>query len=682
MSVIVYPAARLKPLDVADVLDYATSYAQRTAILAGTKGLNEIWADALSDAADRGGSGLILPRAKTLYVDDGESLSNPGIHIIGNDATIIKVGYEPLFVAHASDPVLSGGRLDADATAGEMSVTLVTGAAAAGSFAKNDIVVINDLGSIGVDSSRHRAEFAVIQDVTGDVVTFWAPLQYSYASGSSAGQFARIIKAPLISNVQFSDLNVESDISIDAGDLSAEDMVVFSTNWLRNPRWNNIRLTNYLQPGILLRNTLGARVHNYTATRGGSATTGTSDPTSTEDLPGYSYAICEQGLNAGLHVSNMVAERVRHAYTTLSPEPAGNTPYGEPTGSLIANSVARDVINSAFDTHELGRHITFKSCLVENAHFVGFQVRSPFVHIDDCTVHNAYGAAVWIRGLETGNAYARNCMISNLKAINTNLGDGTGYFDATDWTEVGAVQDDANNTRIDGLFVYKSGGPAVQTGSNGDYAGQIYRNIDAIDVCQLGSNKTAIDLKDVTTAGTCQISGVRSQSSDAKVVDLVKIASAVGAAVIDVSDVVGWGHTGVPANNASASAILRHDRMVPHRIERSYNSEQFVDFALDGSSNRITSRTLTTAGKNLVIQATTDASHTDPSAGSTKLVLGVRNTTLISMDKSKLSFFGVTEVVKQSVGAALSTGGAETNTNLATRINEIRTLLINYGLAS
>lgn len=52
----------------------------------------------------------------------------------------------------------------------------------------------------------------------------------------------------------------------------------------------------------------------------------------------------------------------------------------------------------------------------------------------------------------------------------------------------------------------------------------------------------------------------------------------------------------------------------------------------------------------------------------------------IYANQTGISFFNGSAVAQQSVGPALSTGGSETNTNLATRINDIRTALINYGL--
>ncbi|WP_281061004.1 MULTISPECIES: hypothetical protein [unclassified Mesorhizobium] len=56
--------------------------------------------------------------------------------------------------------------------------------------------------------------------------------------------------------------------------------------------------------------------------------------------------------------------------------------------------------------------------------------------------------------------------------------------------------------------------------------------------------------------------------------------------------------------------------------------------------------------------------------------------TKFSYNTTGIGFFNAAPVAKQTVGAALSTGGSETNTNLATRINEIRAALIAYGLAT
>ena len=60
----------------------------------------------------------------------------------------------------------------------------------------------------------------------------------------------------------------------------------------------------------------------------------------------------------------------------------------------------------------------------------------------------------------------------------------------------------------------------------------------------------------------------------------------------------------------------------------------------------------------------------------------VNSTTRLELNNTGIGFFGATPVARPTVGAALSTGGSETNTNLATRINDIRTALINLGLVT
>lgn len=54
----------------------------------------------------------------------------------------------------------------------------------------------------------------------------------------------------------------------------------------------------------------------------------------------------------------------------------------------------------------------------------------------------------------------------------------------------------------------------------------------------------------------------------------------------------------------------------------------------------------------------------------------------MQVNTTGIGFFNATPVAKQRVGGALNTGGTETNTNLATRINDLRAALINYGLAA
>lgn len=55
-------------------------------------------------------------------------------------------------------------------------------------------------------------------------------------------------------------------------------------------------------------------------------------------------------------------------------------------------------------------------------------------------------------------------------------------------------------------------------------------------------------------------------------------------------------------------------------------------------------------------------------------------TTRIQVTTSGIGFYGVTPVSRGGAGTALDTGGAETNTNICTRVNQLRTALINVGI--
>jgi hypothetical protein len=106
---------------------------------------------------------------------------------------------------------------------------------------------------------------------------------------------------------------------------------------------------------------------------------------------------------------------------------------------------------------------------------------------------------------------------------------------------------------------------------------------------------------------------------------------------------------------------------------------------------------LTTAASNILIFNTTDAGASPyvkaggSDTNSSVAVEGKGTGGFIArdgaaaikfqMNTTGIGFFNTTPVAKQTISAALSTGGAETNTNIATAINAIRTALINYGLA-
>jgi hypothetical protein len=94
-----------------------------------------------------------------------------------------------------------------------------------------------------------------------------------------------------------------------------------------------------------------------------------------------------------------------------------------------------------------------------------------------------------------------------------------------------------------------------------------------------------------------------------------------------------------------------------------------------------------TAGNPVELLANSDNAETSvgirlrPLGAGILKIDGGDNANKLQISSAGIGFFNTSPVAKQTVGAALSTGGSETNANLATRINEIRAALVAYGLA-
>lgn len=118
------------------------------------------------------------------------------------------------------------------------------------------------------------------------------------------------------------------------------------------------------------------------------------------------------------------------------------------------------------------------------------------------------------------------------------------------------------------------------------------------------------------------------------------------------------------------------------------NSRSLIALQIDSAAsavNRLALINAATAGQPMMYVTGTDANISGifqgKGTGGWQFKDGATNKKF-EYNSTGVGFFAVAPVAKQTVGAALNTGGAETNTNLATRINDIRTALINYGLAA
>ncbi|WP_438846686.1 hypothetical protein, partial [Asticcacaulis taihuensis] len=600
-----------------NVLDLATSYTQRSGILGGTRGVDEIWADATASGIAQG-RGLYLPGRKLYQTSANAILDNPGLGIRGEGMTIKKNGYGPLFrAASASDPAMTGGRLTVSPTKGSDTITLAPADAAL--LVANQVYVVTDRTLIfaATSTGSYRAEFIMPQDVnaTTGVIKLWWPLKYDYLAGAVGNGYARVVTPPFVDNVSYQDFNVLMDPTQDTS--VHPDCNAFQNRWLRRHRFRNICVDNFVNAVVTDVACIAGLARDMWFNFGGSATTGTGDPTSTEGRPGFGYGYVQSGLNKGLRGHNLNGFSLRHVVDagSLAHGDGSTVDYGEPLGTYYSACVHRGALNAAFGSHEAGQDFTLDGCIAEDFHFVGFQLRGRNMRVINCQAINGIGAAIWDRGGDSGNGYAKDTRVTNFKAKNTNQGTS---FDGVDWTQWGAIMAEAHGSIYDDIEIEGCGGSAIMVGRNAGFQDQQFRNIKAIDICQkiTTGTKAVINVVGGSTTGQMIIDGVESKSSDAKVVDLVNINSGVGAATIKVRRVHGNGHTGSKINNQSASAIVDYNRDTGQRIGREGVTGQYYDLVSDSAAHKLQTFSAVASAKPLQISVNTDASNTAPSGGS------------------------------------------------------------------
>jgi len=646
-------------LDSYNVLDACSTPAQRAAVISGSTGLDVIWPTALA-AALAAHVNIYIPTGNYTLTSNIRGLElKQGVGVLGDgiNTKITKIGTGGVFYTNVQGPAMTFGTLSVDAQPGDEAVTVISGQIPA-SFSANDILVLNDLDSLKLDLTRRGGEFVEVMnvDTTTGVVNLWHPIKYKHQGGS--GKYARLTKPTLLTGVFVRDMWIDGNSEIDLADdyvnrnnLPAKGLIVLA--WCKEAEVRNLTFTNFGRSAIRFLNSYNCLVDNIVATNGGSATTGTADSSSSEGLAGFSYVIQETALNQGLKITNVRATACRHVYTTtavevdIEQEPRWN--FGEPYGTVIENCQHYNAKNMAFDTHEMGRNITFRNCVAMDCHYAGFQVRTDEVTIQNCSVINAIGPAIWIRGSGSGNAFAKKSHVLTVTVKNTNLGS---TFDTIDWTTKGSIVDDANDTCIDGVNVYATGGPAIQMGDTISPNNATYSNINIEDAAQKGaSNKHGVFVKSIGSTGACHIEDVRATSSDGKMVDVVYVASSASSGTLRVKGINGTGNSGLALNNASTgTASIVYNADMDLRIERGPGSAQYTRFSCDSSANRMASYSPASAAKNLSINVTTDAVNTTPTSGNCQFVVGILGVQALKVSQDLALYVGANKIVDASGG--------------------------------
>ncbi|MCG6204209.1 hypothetical protein LPW26_06150 [Rhodopseudomonas sp. HC1] len=534
--------------DVVSVLDYAVSRSQRTAIRNGDVGIETVWGDAVADASARGVGTILIPAGN--FTSSSAALSNPGVVVRGEygKTVITKYGDGNVFQTHNAPPEVSGGLIGLDALVGSVSVVMQSGLGA--SYAVGQTCVIISETAIDAGQPSKKAEFVDILGVSGDTITFWQPLKDSYLVAATA----RLLPVSLTDGVAYSDVAFVMDSSLTGLSTTYAERSAIDLRFCRRPLVQGVRVKGPIATGVQLIGCRGALISDYRAYDGGSATTGTSSPESSEGASGFGYGIGEGNLNEGLIVDRLYAERLRHAYTTYGLVAAYGWSYGCPRNSLISNSQHISPKNAGFDTHQTGDGITFSNCHTIGGHFVGFQIRSRATRVLGCSATDTIGAGAWIRGGYSGSTgtCGDRSEVSNFSAVRTNSGV---TFDGTDYREYGAIVDDARETILRGISAREVGGPIVTTGRNGVGGNLEYRDLHGKDICQRTVTKPfAVDLRNMNFGLSADISEVRVIDTSSLVTDIVKIGAANNN-FISLKNVRGVGNTGLEVSAVSGAIV-------------------------------------------------------------------------------------------------------------------------------
>jgi len=567
----------LRTRDKINVLDYATSASQKLAVSQGNVAVDALWADAIQDSADQQASEITVDEGN-YESSDNAVLLNPGrvVRGAGSGTVFRKNGAGQLFSTQQAPPSIADGELAADAGTGTAylnSVQLATGEGAAFTVGQTCLLVSEE--AITTAAGDKKAQIVTIQSIAGDLVRFWETLRYSF----SVANTARLVPLTLASGVGYRDLRIIMDDTI-----TLESSLGFHPNFGIDVQFahdviiDNVGVKGAVGSMISLRGVKGAVLERLTGSDGGSTTTGSDDPSSSEGAGGFAYGVSLSGLNQGILVNGGVFERIRHAFTTGGFY-ASIFNYGEPVSVSVNSLVAIGMKNAAFDTHQAGRDIAFNSCKASMGRFAGFQVRSMETRLHNCSASDMIGPAAWVRGGQSASPQTAGdrCQITDFTAERTNLGSVLGG----DWTAFGAIMDEGEETLINGLSVYRSSGPAITVGRNGIAKRTRYKNIDAVDVCQSTINKAVVHVIDTNFDQTIDIDGL-SSLSDGKVVDLIKIDSADP--FVTIRGVRGSGHTGSRVSTVALGRLNDEDAPINPAVKEF--SDDFIGRVLDASKWR------------------------------------------------------------------------------------------------
>lgn len=410
---------------------------------------------AISVAQAGGGSVDFLPPGQAFGISDPLLItaSNVRLNLNGCNLRILEAMPAAICVGNIEGLLTSeDNTLASNAAQGATSVTLAAGKGA--NFSVDEWFVIRSTAAFpDRDSSvtQPRAEFAQVKSIAGDVLTLYRPLMYAYTTAASG----RADRVPWITGIEINDLGIDGN-----DHTSLPIAVMFS--WCFAPRVSNYSSNKAEQRGLRFQGCMNASVNGL------NVRDGLSDGVDGESSV-FSYVLVEAGLNEGLTARDLHVERCRHGYTTVEAFSTNaavsfGTLFGEPYGSIISDGIHIAARGAGWDTHPIGRRITFRNLKTLGGVHHGFQDRAQETTLDGCYAADCIGAAFQFGG--TTRYFTLNNGDYDRCAL------GTDPLTSTDWSDVGPVSRSSSSLGIIGpgrQQVIQNGNAEIWTGGAGPY---------------------------------------------------------------------------------------------------------------------------------------------------------------------------------------------------------------------
>jgi|GEM_PF-2918312 len=252
-------------------------------------------------------------------------------------------------------------------------VSIITGISSTAGLSVGQFIMISSQDIYYINyPTRFKGELARIKSVdSASQITIYGIVRDDYSSTPT------IAPITMVSNTGISDLTIKNT---DQGTTHATALMHFT--FCQSIRISNVQLQNSDFAGMRVTSCYDVNIAD-------SAFYDFTDVPATGQL---GYGVLAELATELLNVQSCHFVRVRHAFTT------GGTggKFGGPHNLVIANCVASETSETAFDTHQIGSQITFIGNSASSCQSAGYTTRSTDTHfISNAASYCKTGIVVW-----------------------------------------------------------------------------------------------------------------------------------------------------------------------------------------------------------------------------------------------------------------------------------------------